>query len=48
MAVVKIDKGKYGYVSLKTFGDKETAVHFYKLIIGEEKWSDDDEIYWDT
>ena len=48
LAVVKIDKGKYGYVSLKTFGDKETAVHFYKLIIGEEKWSDDDEIYWDT
>lgn len=48
LAVVKIDKGKYGHVSLKTFGDKETAVHFYKLIIGEEKWSDDDEIYWDT
>ena len=38
LAVVKIDKGKYGYVSLKTFGDKETAVHFYKLIIGEKKW----------
>ena len=48
LAVVKIDKGKYGHVSLRRFGDKETAKHFYKLIIGEEKWSDDDEIYWDT
>lgn len=48
LAVVKIDKGKYGHVSLRRFGDKETATHFYKLIIGEEEWSDDDEIYWDT
>ena len=48
LAVVKIDKGKYGHASLRRFGDKETATHFYKLIIGEEEWSDDDEIYWDT
>ena len=48
LSVVKIDKGKYGHVSLKRFGDKETATHFYKLIIGEEKWTNDDEIFFDT
>ncbi len=48
LAIVKIDKGKYCHISLRRFGNKETATHFYKLIIGEEKWTDEDEIYWDT
>lgn len=48
LAVVKIDKGKYAHVSIRRFGDKEIAAHFYKLIIGEEEWTDDDEIYWNT
>lgn len=34
--------------SLKRYGDKEAASHFYKLIIGEEAWTEEDEIWWDT
>jgi hypothetical protein len=48
LAVVKIDKDKFGHISIRRFGDKETATHFYKLILGEKEWTEDDEIYWDT
>lgn len=48
LAVVKIDKDKFGHISKRRFGNKETATHFYKLILGEEEWTEDDEIYWDT
>lgn len=48
LAVVKIEKDKFCHISLKRYGDKDTALHFYKLIIGEEEWAEDDEIWWDT
>lgn len=48
LAVVKIEKGKFCHISLKRYGDKDTAMHFYKLIIGEEEWTEEDEIWWDT
>lgn len=48
LAIVKIEKGKFCHISLKRYGDKEAASHFYKLIIGEEAWTEEDEIWWDT
>lgn len=48
LAIVKIEKEKYCHISLKRYGDKESASHFYKLIIGEEEWTEEDEIWWDT
>ncbi len=48
LSIVKIDNGKFAHISLKRYGSKELAIHFYKLIIGEEQWTDDDLIYWDT
>ncbi len=48
LACVKIEKGFFVHISLRRMGDKETATHFYKLEIGEEKWTADDEIFWDT
>ena len=38
----------FSHISLKRYGDKEAASHFYKLIIGEEAWTEEDEIWWDT
>jgi len=48
LAIVKIEKGKFCHISLKRYGDKEATSHFYKLIIGEEAWTEEDEIWWDT
>ena len=48
LAIVKIEKEKYCHISLKRYGDKESATHFYRLIIGEEEWTEEDEIWWDT
>ena len=48
LAVVKIDNGKFAHISIRRFGDKETATHFYNVILGEEDWTEDDEMYWDT
>ena len=48
LAVVKIEKDKFCHVSLKRYGDKDTSLHFFKLIIGEEEWTEEDEIWWDT
>ena len=48
LAVVKIDNGKFAHISIRRFGDKETATHFYNVILGEEEWTEDDEMYWDT
>lgn len=48
LAIVKIEKEKYCHISLKRYGDKESASHFFKLIIGEEEWTEDDVIWWDT
>ena len=48
LAIVKIEKEKFCHISLKRYGDKEAASHFYKLIIGEEAWTEEDEIWWDT
>lgn len=48
LAIVKIEKEKFCHISLKRYGDKEAASHFYKLIIGEEARTEEDEIWWDT
>lgn len=48
LAIVKIEKEKFCHISLKRYRDKEAASHFYKLIIGEEAWTEEDEIWWDT
>lgn len=48
LAIVKIEKEKFCHISLKRYGDKEAASHFYKLIIGEEAWTEEDEKWWDT
>lgn len=48
LAIVKIEKKKFCHISLKRYGDKEAASHFYKLIIGEEAWTEEDEIWWNT
>ena len=48
LAIVKIEKEKFCHISLKRYGDKEAASHFYKLIIGEEAWTEEDEIWWAT
>lgn len=48
LVIVKIEKEKFCHISLKRYRDKEAASHFYKLIIGEEAWTEEDEIWWDT
>jgi hypothetical protein len=48
LVIVKIEKGAFCHISLKRYGHKTTALHFYKLIIGEEEWTENDEIMWDT
>lgn len=45
---VKIEKGKFVHMSIKRYGSKDVAVHFFNLIIGKEEWTDDDLIMWDT
>lgn len=48
LAIVAIDQGKFAHVSLRRYGDGKLAKHFYRLLIGEEKWTNDDIIMWDT
>lgn len=48
LALVVIDQGKFAHISLRRYGDGKLAKHFYRLLIGEEKWNDDDMIMWDT
>lgn len=45
---VKIGNGKFVHMSIKRYGSRDVATHFFKLIIGEEEWTEDDEIMWDT
>lgn len=45
---VKIENGKFVHMSIKRYGSRDVATHFFKLIIGEEEWTEDDEIMWDT
>ncbi len=44
---IKINKGKFIHTSLKRFGNKENAMHFFNLLAGKEKWTEDDENLWD-
>lgn len=45
---VKIENGKFVHMSIKRYGSKDVAIHFYNLIIGKEEWTEDDKIWWDT
>lgn len=45
---IKIENGKFVHMSIKRYGSRDIATHFFKLIIGEEEWTEDDEIMWDT
>lgn len=48
VSIIKIVKGFFSHFSLKRFGHREDANHFYKVYIGEEKMTEDDETMWDT
>ena len=45
---VKIDKGFFIHISFRCFSTREEATHYYKVQIGEEVMTKEDEIYWDT
>ena len=45
---VKIENGKFVHMSIKRYGSKDIATHFFNLIIGKEEWTEEDEIWWDT
>jgi hypothetical protein len=45
---VKIEKGKLVHMSIRRYGSKDVATHFFNLIIGKEEWTEDDMIWWDT
>ena len=45
---LKIENEKFVHMSIKRYGSKDIATHFFKLIIGEEEWTEDDIIMWDT
>lgn len=45
---VKIEKGKFVHMSIRRYGSKDVATHFFNLIIGKEEWTEDDMIWWDT
>lgn len=48
LVAVEINKGKFCHFSMKRFDEKETALHFFKLVIGEEEWTSEDDMIWDT
>jgi len=45
---VKIENGKFVHMSIKRYGSKDVATHFFNLIIGKKEWTEDDFIWWDT
>lgn len=45
---VRIENGKYIHRSIRRYGNKDEATRFFKLIIGEEEWTEEDIIMWDT
>lgn len=45
---VKIEKGTFVHMSIRRYGSKDVATHFFNLIIGKEEWTEDDMIWWDT
>jgi len=48
VCIVKQSKGYFVHISLRRFGYREDASHFYKVLIGDETMTEDDEIFWDT
>ena len=44
---VKIENGKFVHMSIKRYGSKDIAAHFFNLIIGKEEWTEDEMIWWD-
>lgn len=48
LTCVMIEKGYFVHRSVKRFGTKEDATHFYRVLLGEEKLTREDEIWLDT
>lgn len=48
LCIIKVDKGFYLHINFRRFGYKDDAIHFYKILIGEEQMTVEDEIYLDT
>jgi hypothetical protein len=48
ICAVKQENGFFVHYSLRRFGSKMDAYHFYKVLIGEEVKTEEDEILWDT
>lgn len=48
LCIVKIDKGFYLHINFRRFSERDYATHFYKVLIGEEQLTEEDEIYLDT
>ena len=48
VCIVKIEKGFFVHISLRRSGYREDASHMYKVLIGEEKMTEEDEFFWDT
>lgn len=44
---VKIENGKFIHSSIRRYGSRDVATHFFNLIIGKEEWTDEDIISWD-
>lgn len=47
VCIVKIDNGFYLHICVERFGYYDDATHFYKVLIGEERMTEEDEIDWD-
>lgn len=48
ICAVKQEKGFFVHYSLMRFGLRKDAYHFYKVLIGEEVKTEEDEILWDA
>lgn len=48
LTCVKIEKGYYVHMAFKRFSTKEDATHFYRVLLGEEKLTEEDEIWMDS
>lgn len=45
---IKIENKKFVHMSIRRYGSNEVASRFFKLLTGEEEWTEDDYILWDT
>ena len=48
LTCIKIEKDYYVHMAIKRFSTNEDATHFYRVLLGEEKLTEEDEIWLDT